>query len=49
MCKKVECKLEDSVELAKDHVEWFLDLIKPLLISYFVHGHKHGVEEVKHD
>ena len=49
MCKKVDEQKEDSVELAEDHVEWFLRLIKPLLISYFVHGYKHGIEEGRHE
>jgi hypothetical protein len=33
------------VELAENHVDWFLELIRPLLISHFVHGYKHGQEE----
>ena len=31
--------------LAEDHVDWFLNMIRPLLISYFEHGYKHGKEE----
>ena len=31
-------------DLAKDHVDWFLDTIRPLLITHFVHGYKHGME-----
>jgi len=33
--------------LANDHVQWFLELIRPLLISHFEHGYKHGVEDTK--
>ena len=32
-------------ELAEAHVDWFLKIIRPLLIDEFVHGHKHGYEE----
>lgn len=31
-------------DLAEDHVEWFLKIIKPLLIEHMIHGFKHGVE-----
>lgn len=34
--------LPDS--MAEDHVDWFLELIRPMLISYFEHGYKHGKE-----
>ena len=30
--------------LAEAHVEWFLKMIKPLLIEHMIHGFKHGVE-----
>ena len=34
-------------KLARDHVEWQLNLLRPLLISYFIHGYKHGQEDQK--
>ena len=35
---------EVSRDLAEAHVEWFLSAIRPLLIDFFNHGFKHGVE-----
>ena len=29
-------------DLAEAHVDWFLKIIRPLLIDEFVHGYKHG-------
>jgi len=37
----------DGEELAQAHVDWFLKTIRPLLITHFVHGFKHGQERVK--
>lgn len=31
-------------ELSKNHVDWFLKLLKPLLTTYMEHGFKHGVK-----
>ena len=31
-------------DLAEAHVEWFLEMIKPLLIEHMIHGFKHGME-----
>jgi len=31
--------------LAEAHVDWLLKTIRPLLISQFLHGYKHGREE----
>jgi len=31
-------------ETAEAHVDWFLTLIRPLLITYSVHFFKHGQE-----
>jgi len=31
--------------LAEDHVDWQLGILRPLLISYFNHGYKHGRED----
>jgi len=33
--------------LAEEHVSWFLNMLRPLLISHFVHGYKHGREDEK--
>ena len=30
--------------IAEAHVEWFLEMIKPLLIEHMIHGFKHGME-----
>ena len=38
---------QEAKDLAKEHVEWFLEIIKPLLISFMVHGIKHG-EDGRH-
>jgi len=31
-------------KLAESHVNWFLAVIKPLLVTHFIHGYKHGKE-----
>ena len=31
--------------LAEEHITWFLETIKPLLITFFIHGHGHGMED----
>jgi hypothetical protein len=33
---------EEGRKLAEDHVDWFLEILRPLLIEHFVHGYKHG-------
>jgi len=38
---------ERGTALAKQHVNWFLDTLRPLLIDHFVHGYKHGIDEAK--
>ena len=30
-------------KLAEEHVNWFLETIRPLLTEHFEHGFKHGV------
>ena len=35
--------------LAIDHVDWFIAMLRPLLLSHFEHGFKHGVEDVEND
>ena len=35
-------KNNKSEELAEAHVDWFLKVIRPLLIEHFKHGFKHG-------
>lgn len=34
-------------KMAEEHVDWFLKTIRPLLITFFVHGHKHGEEDTE--
>lgn len=36
-----------DIEEAERHVEWFLTMIRPLLISFSVHFKKHGREEAE--
>jgi hypothetical protein len=31
--------------MAEAHVEWFLNMIKPLLVEHMMHGYKHGYED----
>ena len=31
-------------ELAKQHVDWLLKMLRPLLVDHMVHGFKHGLE-----
>ena len=38
---------EDDARInAIKHVEWFLAALRPLLIDHFVHGYKHGREDM---
>jgi hypothetical protein len=32
---------------AEDHVDWQLKILRPLLVSYFNHGYKHGIEDAE--
>ena len=32
-------------QMAEAHVDWLLKIIRPLLISQFVHGYKHGRQD----
>jgi len=41
--------LRDYIPIAEAHVDWFLQMIRPLLVSYFEHGFKHGVEKGKEE
>lgn len=34
-------------DVATQHVEWLLDLLKPLLIEHMIHGFKHGIDFAK--
>jgi len=38
-------KYEDSRKMAEAHVDWFLQMVRPLLIEHMMHGYKHGFEE----
>ena len=40
----VEDWKEVAKKIADDHVTWYLDSIKPLLIANLIHGFKHGIE-----
>ena len=33
--------------LAEEHADWFLKIVKPLLVTHFVHGFKHGFDAAK--
>ena len=35
----------EAKKLAEAHVNWLLETLKPILISQFVHGYKHGMEK----
>lgn len=41
-------QVKSSQEIAKitaeQHVGWFLEILKPLLITHMVHGFQHGQE-----
>lgn len=32
-------------KLAEDHVDWLLSVIRPLMVTEFLHGYKHGFED----
>lgn len=34
-------------KLAEEHVDWFLETIRPLLIEFMTHGYKHGTKDKK--
>ena len=38
-------KYEDSRKMAEAHVEWFLNMIKPIFVEHMMHGYKHGYED----
>lgn len=45
LSNKLSQKVKDKIgELAEDHVDWLLDLIRPLLLTEFEHGAAHGYE-----
>lgn len=41
--------MEDPKKLAEDHVSWFLETIKPLLITHMIHGYKHGFNDAREE
>ena len=43
--EEINCQYDIAEKLAKDHVDWFLDAVRPLLIMNFIHGYKHGKED----
>ena len=36
-------------KLAEAHVDWFLEVVRPLMLMEFVHGYKHGQEDANND
>ena len=38
-----------AVKLAIDHVEWFFEHVRPLMITEFIHGYRHGWEDAKNE
>jgi len=42
--EQVPTSQEIAKRMAEEHVEWFLEIIKPLLITHMIHGFKHGQE-----
>ena len=34
-----------AIQLSKDHVEWFITTIKPLLMTFGIHLYRHGYED----
>ena len=32
-------------QLAENHVDWLIDIIRPLLMTEFIHGFRHGFEQ----
>jgi len=38
-------KYRDSEQMAIEHVDWFLKMIRPILIEHMIHGHKHGYNQ----
>jgi len=37
------------VKLAEEHVDWLLDLIRPILVEEFKHGYRHGWEDKENE
>lgn len=42
-----EMDIEKATRMAEAHVKWFMDHIKPLLISFSVHFYGHGFKDGK--
>lgn len=38
-------KYNDSKQMSEEHVDWFLKMIRPLLVEHMIHAYKHGVED----
>ena len=38
-------KYSDSKVMAEEHVDWFLKIIRPIIVEHMVHGYKHGYED----
>ena len=42
-----ELKSNIAKKEAEEHVDWFLETLRPLLITHMIHGWKHGYEEAR--
>jgi hypothetical protein len=38
----------EAQKMANDHVDWFVETLRPILKSHFLHGFKHGAEWAAH-
>lgn len=38
-------KYDDSRKMCEEHVDWFLKIIRPIIIEHMLHGYKHGFED----
>jgi len=43
--KDLDNEMPREYRLAHEHIDWFLTTLRPLLMSHFIHGYKHGVED----
>jgi hypothetical protein len=42
-------KYDDSRKMSEAHVDWFLQMVRPLLIEHMIHGYKHGFEDAANE
>ena len=36
---------KETEKMAEAHADWFLKIIRPIMISSFIHGFKHGAKD----